>query len=114
MRVGLNPRKKPRAPSFSKIFLAIAMGCPAAADSSPTAAEEDWSWVLMTSRGLVMQEAIVPAAPPERRLNSFIRPAVIVRVVAQMAVEDPPRVSVGVVMMHCAGDFLVEAPPPRM
>jgi hypothetical protein len=36
-----------------------------------------------------MHDAIVPAAPPEKRLNNFIWVAVIVRVAARV---DPPRV----------------------
>jgi hypothetical protein len=64
--------------------------------NSPTAAEELCNWVLTTSRGLVMQEASVPAIPPERRLRSFM--LVDVMVLVAMAVEpprggeDPPRV----------------------
>lgn len=86
--VGLIPFQKPNIPSRSNIFRAMATGCPDCADSSPTAAEEDCNCVLITSSGLVMQDAIVPAAPPDRRLNSFIRDAVMVRVAASV---DPPR-----------------------
>ena len=75
----------------------MATGLPDAEDNSPTAAEEDCNCVLITSRGLVIHEAIVPAAPPEKRLSSFMLVAVMVLVAAE---EEPPRV-------------LVEMAPPR-
>jgi len=57
-----------------------------------------------------MQEAIVPAAPPEKRLNNFMRLADIVRVVEDMAA-DPPRVSVDATaaVLGC-----LENAPPRI
>lgn len=75
----------------------MATGLPDAVDNSPTAADEDCSCVLITSRGLVMQEAIVPAAPPEKRLSSFMLVADMVLVAVAV---DPPRV-------------LVDTAPPR-
>jgi hypothetical protein len=59
-RVGGRPLKNPEIPSSCMIFLAISSGFPRA---------DDWSWVLITSRGLVMQDETVPATPPERRLQ---------------------------------------------
>ena len=107
-RVGRNPRKNPYIPSFSSIFLAIADGCPAAEESSPTAAEEDWSCIFTTSRGLVMQEAMVPATPPDRRFKSFILEAVMEGVATKV---EPPRVFVEEVEEMV---LLPPPPPPRM
>tara|TARA_B110000305_G_C19233591_1_gene536387 strand:+ start:670 stop:843 length:174 start_codon:yes stop_codon:yes gene_type:complete len=36
------------------------------------AAEEDWSCVLTTSKGQVIVDEIVPATPPESRLNIWL------------------------------------------
>lgn len=70
-KVGFKPLKNPAKPFSAKIRLAISIGCPAALANSPCAALdtlEDCNCVLITSSGLVMQDAIVPAAPPDKRL----------------------------------------------
>jgi hypothetical protein len=61
--------------------------------NSPTAADDDWSCILITSSGFVIQDAIVPAAPPDRRLSSFIFDAVMVMgfVATPTTVDEPPR-----------------------
>ena len=46
----------------------MVMGCPPADANSPDIADDDWSCVLITSSGLVIHDAIVPATPPEKRL----------------------------------------------
>ena len=50
----------------------MVMGCPPADANSPDIADDDWSCVLITSSGLVIHDAIVPATPPEKRLFFFI------------------------------------------
>lgn len=71
-RVGRSPLKNPLTPWASKIRLPMAIAFPLAAASSPVEAEEDWSWVRITSRGFVMQDATVPAIPPDSRLLSLL------------------------------------------
>jgi hypothetical protein len=63
--------------------------------NSPTAADDDWSCILITSSGFVIQDAIVPAAPPERRLSNFIFDAVMVMgfVATPTTVDEPPRLA---------------------
>lgn len=68
----------------------MANGCPPAFESSPTAADDDCNCVLITSSGFVMQEAIVPATPPDSRFNNCIRDAVMVMEFVATRV-DPPR-----------------------
>jgi len=91
-RVGRSPLKNPLTPWASKIRRPMAMGFPPAEASSPVQAEEDWSWVRITSRGFVMQEATVPAMPPERRFNAFNCPAVIDAEAVAATVDAPPLV----------------------
>ena len=54
------------------------MGCPPADANSPDIADDDWSCVLITSSGLVIHDAIVPATPPEKRLFFYYKKKVIV------------------------------------
>mmetsp|Transcript_2229 Transcript_2229/g.4686 ORF Transcript_2229/g.4686 Transcript_2229/m.4686 type:complete len:96 (-) Transcript_2229:579-866(-) len=88
--VGGSPRQKPGMPSTSKIFLAIA-------DGLDLTALEDWSCVLTTSSGLVIQAATVPAAPPDSSFKDSIRRAVMVLTTFAAAV-DPPRTSDSIVL----------------
>ena len=56
----------------------MVMGCPPADANSPDIADDDWSCVLITSSGLVIHDAIVPATPPEKRLFFYYKKKVIV------------------------------------
>lgn len=62
MSVGGSPRKKPAKPSCWTMRRAMSTGLRRAI------VLDDCNCVLMTSSGLVMQEAIVPATPPEKSL----------------------------------------------
>ena len=55
------------------MHFATAIGCPAVMAQSPVTAfeaEDDCSWVLITSNGFVIQDASVPATPPDNKLET--------------------------------------------
>ena len=75
MRVGRNPLQNPFTPSTCRIRRAIWIGAFPEEASSPYATldvRDDCICDLITSKGLVIQDAIVPATPPAKKLKDQI------------------------------------------